>query len=80
VCIARLTLLAAYRSFVARSLLCAETDLVTADDNCVAPLYEHLFPPGAPSLSFIGLPWKVLVRSMPANQRRQQVLTHAHRA
>lgn len=32
------------------------------DDNCVGPLYKHVFPPQlAPSLSFIGLPWKVSV-------------------
>ena len=30
------------------------------EDNCVAPLYEHVFPPAAPTLSFIGLPWKVV--------------------
>ena len=27
----------------------------------VSPLYQHVFPPAyAPSLSFIGLPWKVV--------------------
>lgn len=27
----------------------------------VAPLYQHVFPPAvAPTLSFIGLPWKVV--------------------
>ena len=32
-----------------------------AFDNRVAPLFEHVFPPAsAPSLSFIGLPWKVV--------------------
>ncbi|KFK43478.1 hypothetical protein AALP_AA1G130200 [Arabis alpina] len=31
---------------------------VTVDDNCVSPLYKHVFPPAfAPGLSFIGLPW-----------------------
>ena len=30
-------------------------------DNRVAPLFEHVFPPASgPSLSFIGLPWKVV--------------------
>jgi len=31
------------------------TPLVSARDNCVSPLYEHVFPPHlAPSLAFIG--------------------------
>ncbi|XXG75909.1 hypothetical protein AAC387_Pa08g0376 [Persea americana] len=35
--------------------------VVTVDDNRVGPLYKHIFPPLlAPSLSFIGLPWKVI--------------------
>ncbi|KAL3334873.1 hypothetical protein AABB24_031210 [Solanum stoloniferum] len=35
--------------------------IVTVDDNCVGPLYKHVFPPAfAPSLSFVGLPWKVI--------------------
>ncbi|KAJ0960230.1 hypothetical protein J5N97_001942 [Dioscorea zingiberensis] len=35
--------------------------LWTVDDNCVGPLYKHIFPPKlAPGLSFIGLPWKVI--------------------
>lgn len=34
---------------------------VNVDDNCVAPLYKHIFHPSwAPTLSFIGLPWKVV--------------------
>jgi len=34
---------------------------VGVDDNCVGPLYEHVFPPSlAPSLAFVGLPWKVV--------------------
>ncbi|XP_052169062.1 flavin-containing monooxygenase FMO GS-OX-like 4 [Oryza glaberrima] len=34
---------------------------ITVDDNCVDPLYKHVFPPEvAPHLSFIGLPWKVI--------------------
>lgn len=29
-------------------------------DNNVGPLYEHVFPPFlAPSIGFVGLPWKV---------------------
>ncbi|XP_049933272.1 flavin-containing monooxygenase FMO GS-OX-like 5 isoform X2 [Nymphaea colorata] len=35
--------------------------IVTVDDNRVGPLYKHIFPPSlAPSLSFIGIPWKVV--------------------
>ncbi|KAJ6712289.1 DIMETHYLANILINE MONOOXYGENASE [Salix purpurea] len=35
--------------------------IVTMDDNRVAPLYKHVFPPVlAPWLSFVGLPWKVV--------------------
>ncbi|KAI5017926.1 hypothetical protein ZWY2020_042814 [Hordeum vulgare] len=34
---------------------------ITVDDNCVDPLYKHVFPiEVAPDLSFIGLPWKVI--------------------
>jgi len=34
---------------------------VSVEDNCVAPLFKHVFHPSwAPSLSFIGLPWKVV--------------------
>ncbi|XXG75908.1 hypothetical protein AAC387_Pa08g0375 [Persea americana] len=37
-------------------------DIVTVDDNCVGPLYKHIFPPLlAPWLSFIGLPWRVIL-------------------
>ncbi|KAG0606058.1 hypothetical protein M758_9G109900 [Ceratodon purpureus] len=33
---------------------------VGVDDNCVGPLYQHVFPPSlAPSIGFVGLPWKV---------------------
>lgn len=33
---------------------------ITVEDNCVGPLYKHVFPPAlAPGLSFIGLPWMV---------------------
>ncbi|ONK75766.1 uncharacterized protein A4U43_C03F20310 [Asparagus officinalis] len=35
--------------------------IVTIDDNRVGPLYEHTFPPSlAPSLSFVGVPRKIL--------------------
>ncbi|KAM0829685.1 hypothetical protein ACQ4PT_066725 [Festuca glaucescens] len=35
---------------------------VTVDDNRVGPLFEHVFPPSlAPSLSFVGIPTKVIV-------------------
>ncbi|KAJ3681872.1 hypothetical protein LUZ60_014445 [Juncus effusus] len=35
--------------------------VVSVDENCVGPLYKHVFPPKlAPNLSFIGLPWKVI--------------------
>uniref|UniRef100_A0A0D9WUR2 Flavin-containing monooxygenase n=1 Tax=Leersia perrieri TaxID=77586 RepID=A0A0D9WUR2_9ORYZ len=35
---------------------------VTVDDNRVGPLFEHVFPPSlAPSLSFIGIPAKVIL-------------------
>lgn len=31
------------------------------EENRVAPLYKHVFPPAlAPTLSFIGLPWKIV--------------------
>ena len=31
------------------------------EDNRIYPLYQHVFPPAlAPTLSFIGLPWKVV--------------------
>ncbi|KAL6903713.1 hypothetical protein ACP4OV_004526 [Aristida adscensionis] len=36
--------------------------LVAVDDNRVGPLFEHTFPPAlAPSLSFVGVPKKVVV-------------------
>nr|BAS32646.1 S-allyl-L-cysteine S-oxygenase [Allium sativum] len=35
--------------------------IVTVDDNRVGPLYKHVFPPLlAPSLSFVGIPWKIV--------------------
>eukprot|EP00850_Spirogloea_muscicola_P008224 SM000043S15852 [mRNA] locus=s43:559638:561139:+ [translate_table: standard] len=34
---------------------------VEVADNCVTPVYQHVFPPSlAPTLSFVGLPWKVV--------------------
>jgi hypothetical protein len=34
---------------------------VSVQDNRVGPLYQHIFPPAAvPTLSFVGLPWKVV--------------------
>ncbi|KQJ97746.1 hypothetical protein BRADI_3g32990v3 [Brachypodium distachyon] len=34
---------------------------ITVEDNCVDPLYKHVFPiEVAPDLSFIGLPWKII--------------------
>lgn len=35
-------------------------DIVSVEDNHVAPLFEHCVSANAPSLSFIGLPWKVV--------------------
>jgi hypothetical protein len=35
-------------------------DLVSVEDNYVAPLYEHCISVNAPSMSFVGLPWKVV--------------------
>ncbi|EIE25007.1 FAD/NAD(P)-binding domain-containing protein [Coccomyxa subellipsoidea C-169] len=36
-------------------------EIVTVEDNRVSPLYKHIFPPStAPTLSFVGLPWKVV--------------------
>jgi thioredoxin reductase len=35
--------------------------IVEIDDNRVGPLYKHILPPNwAPTLAFIGLPWKVV--------------------
>ncbi|KAH9313935.1 hypothetical protein KI387_022562, partial [Taxus chinensis] len=35
--------------------------MMTVDDNRVGPLYEHIFPPLlAPSLSFVGIPKKII--------------------
>ncbi|KAK7271453.1 hypothetical protein RJT34_27376 [Clitoria ternatea] len=36
--------------------------IVTIEDNCVGPLYKHVFPPAlAPWLSFIGIPEKDII-------------------
>ncbi|XP_006658218.2 flavin-containing monooxygenase FMO GS-OX-like 9 [Oryza brachyantha] len=44
---------------------------VTVDDNCVGPLYEHVFPPAlAPSLSFVGIPAKVILPRFVEAQAR----------
>ncbi|AEE34088.1 Flavin-containing monooxygenase family protein [Arabidopsis thaliana] len=38
---------------------------VTVEDNRVGPLYKHVFPPAlSPGLSFIGLPWQVILFPM----------------
>lgn len=41
---------------------CSSGDVcVSVQDNRVGPLYQHVFPPAAaPTLSFVGLPWKVV--------------------
>uniref|UniRef100_M4F6E5 Flavin-containing monooxygenase n=1 Tax=Brassica campestris TaxID=3711 RepID=M4F6E5_BRACM len=42
--------------------LVAARELRREDDNRVGPLYKHIFSPAsAPSLSFIGITWKVLL-------------------
>lgn len=34
---------------------------MSVQDNRVGPLYQHVFPPAAaPTLAFVGLPWKVV--------------------
>ncbi|XP_057531449.1 flavin-containing monooxygenase FMO GS-OX5-like isoform X2 [Amaranthus tricolor] len=39
--------------------------IVSIDDNCVGPLYKHVFPPKlAPWLSFVGLPQKTIIFEM----------------
>uniref|UniRef100_J3MI40 Flavin-containing monooxygenase n=1 Tax=Oryza brachyantha TaxID=4533 RepID=J3MI40_ORYBR len=44
---------------------------VTVDDNGVGPLYEHVFPPSlAPSLSFVGIPSKVILPQFAEVQAR----------
>jgi len=45
--------------------------VVTVDDNRVGPLYEHTFPPAlAPSLSFVGVPKRVVVPRFYETQAR----------
>ncbi|KAK9148094.1 hypothetical protein Scep_006851 [Stephania cephalantha] len=40
-------------------------EIVSIEDNCVGPLYKHVFPPSlAPSLSFVGIPNKVIIFRM----------------
>ncbi|KAF0895839.1 hypothetical protein E2562_016571 [Oryza meyeriana var. granulata] len=44
---------------------------VTVDDNRVGPLFEHVFPPSlAPTLSFVGIPAKVVVPLFYETQAR----------
>ncbi|PNT66357.1 hypothetical protein BRADI_3g10572v3, partial [Brachypodium distachyon] len=44
---------------------------VTIDENCVGPLFEHVFPPSlAPSLSFVGIPKKVFAPRFFETQAR----------
>lgn len=53
-----------------------EDGIVSIEDNCVAPLWEHLLVPGlGPSLSFIGLPWKVV--PFPQFQLQARVVARA---
>lgn len=45
--------------------------IVSVDDNRVGPLYKHVFPPKlAPTLSFVGIPYWVLVFHMMEFQAR----------
>ncbi|KAL2511478.1 Flavin-containing monooxygenase FMO GS-OX-like 3 [Abeliophyllum distichum] len=45
--------------------------MVTVDDRRVGPLYKHVFPPElAPSLSFVGIPYAVVVFHMLEFQAR----------
>ncbi len=37
-----------------------DSDIVTATDNCVHPLYLDILPPEYPTLAFIGLPYLVI--------------------
>lgn len=47
---------------------------MSVEDNRVGPLYQHVFPPAmAPTLSFVGLPWKVRAeRAAPSGRRRMR--------
>ncbi|KAM3240041.1 hypothetical protein ACQJBY_053615 [Aegilops geniculata] len=56
---------------------------VTVDDNRVGPLFEHVFPPSlAPSLSFIGIPIKVLSgrRTLPSEEEMMRSVEEYYRA
>nr|AAK53827.1 Putative dimethylaniline monooxygenase [Oryza sativa] len=53
------------------SFVVADAGKVTVDDNRVGPLYEHVFPPAlAPSLSFVGIPVKVILPRFAEVQAR----------
>lgn len=52
-------------------------EFVTVEDNRVGPLYQHIFPPAAaPTLSFVGLPWKVsrVAGTLSGSCRKQPAL------
>ncbi|KAF8731665.1 hypothetical protein HU200_015593 [Digitaria exilis] len=52
--------------------------LLTVDDNRVGPLFEHVFPPAmAPSLSFVGVPKKVIVPWFFQAQARVEEMVRA---
>uniref|UniRef100_J3LE73 Flavin-containing monooxygenase n=1 Tax=Oryza brachyantha TaxID=4533 RepID=J3LE73_ORYBR len=63
---------------------------VTVDDNRVGPLFEHTFPPSlAPSLSFVGIPRKVMVpwffeaqgrRALPTEEEMTRSVEDYYRA
>ncbi|XP_010053918.1 flavin-containing monooxygenase FMO GS-OX5 isoform X1 [Eucalyptus grandis] len=45
--------------------------IVNVEDNCVAPLYQHVFPPAlAPWLSFIGVPYRAIAFLLSELQSR----------
>lgn len=45
--------------------------IVNVEDNCVAPLYQHVFPPAlAPWLSFIGVPYRTITFLLSELQSR----------
>ena len=50
------------------------TGLVSVEDGHLARLYQHVFPPTvAPTLSFVGLPWKVgRARGQPGKGRKSR--------
>ncbi|KAF8020448.1 hypothetical protein BT93_G0996 [Corymbia citriodora subsp. variegata] len=46
-------------------------EIVNVDDNCVAPLYQHVFPPAlAPWLSFIAIPYRTITFLLSELQSR----------